>query len=239
MVAPALTPLLLEPQRISNYATETTPRSTTRYDRRIEVSAITRATTAAGERTVRIGGLSSRTALLLSAEPLGWSGQCIDLAVPVLGGRDLNVMAGISRSEPYRDGHATTVEFLIVDGDVRQKLNELLALLLSGESQSDDRQPRCVYDALVAYGPTRVGRAHLQEISLTGLSMRTEERLAHDFVVCVTVPTLRGTLLGLKGRVTGQRLSAEGGYVTTVDFEPLDGPRRTTLGELVVDLMCR
>ena len=209
-------------------------------DRRIEVSAITRARTDDGERAVRIVGLSARTALLYAPEPLGWPSQCIDLDVPVLGGRDLSVMAGIARSERCRDGYAITVEFVIADSDVRQKLNELLALLLAGEPDADGRQPRVVYDVVVAYGPTGAGRAHLQEVSLAGLSMRVAERMPHDLTVDVTVPTLRGGApIALTGRVAGQRLSAEGGYITAVDFEPLDGSRRRALGALVADLMCR
>jgi hypothetical protein len=211
-----------------------------RRDRRIEVSAITRARTGDGERAVRIVGLSARTALLYAPEPIGWPGQTIDIDVPVLGGHDLSVMAGIARSERCRDGQAITVEFMIVDAEVRQKLNELLALLLAGEPDADGRQPRVVYDCLVAYGPTGAGRAHLQEISLAGLAMRAHERMPHDLVVDVTVPTLRGGApIALTGRVTGQRLSAEGGYITTLDFEPLDGTRRQGLGTLVADLMCR
>jgi hypothetical protein len=236
MHAPALTPL--QTDYAKSAAAPSTPRQP-RGDVRVEVSAISRVRTPHGERTVRIAGLSSRTALLLSSEPLGWAGQCIDVDVPVVGGHDLTLMAGVARTERYREGHATTVEFLIIDNDMRGKLNELLALLLGGESNADGRQPRCVYDALIAYGPTGQQRGHLQEISLTGLSMRVEERLAHDFEIDMTVPTLRGTLLTLRGRVTGQRLSSEGGYVTTLDFEPLDGPRRAALGELVADLMCR
>lgn len=209
-------------------------------DRRVEVSAITRARTAEGERTVRIVGLSSRSALLVSAEALGWPGQCIDVDVPMVGGRDLTVMAGIASSEPGRDGHVTSVELVVVDGDVRRQLNELLALLLAGEPDSDTRQPRVVYDVVVAYGPAGARRGHLQEISLAGLSMRVGERIAHDVVVDVAVPTLRGgASLVLRGRVGGQRLSAEGGYITAVDFEPLDRARRHELGALVADLMCR
>lgn len=209
-------------------------------DRRIEVSAITRARTELSERAVRIVGLSARTALLYAPEPLGWPGQCIELDVPVVGGRDLSVMAGIERSERCRDGHATVVEFVIPDADVRRQLNALLALLLAGEPDADERQPRVVYDVVVGYGPTNTGRAFLHEISLAGLAMRVGERMVHGLAVEVSVPTLRGGApIAVVGRVTGQRLSAEGGYVTTLDFEPLDGARRRALGALVADLMCR
>ena len=208
-------------------------------DRRIGVSAITRARTADGERTVRIVGLSARTALLIAAESLGFTGQCLDLDVPVVGGRDLSVMGGIARAERCKDGWAVTVEFVVVEGDVRRQLNELLALLLAGDLDDAAQKERVVYDAPVAYGPTATQRAHLQEISLSGLSMRVHERMPHELVVDVTVPTLRGESMALRGRVTGQRLSAEGGYITAVDFEPLDGTRRHALGTLVADLMCR
>jgi hypothetical protein len=209
-------------------------------DRRIEVSAITRARTPDGERAVRIVGLSARTALLVAAEPLGWAGQCVELDVPTVGGRDLSVMAGIARSERCRDGHAVTVELVVADSVVRRQLNELLALLLAGEPDSDARQPRVVYDVVVAYGPTGARQAHLQEISLAGLSMRVAERIAHDVPLEVIIPTLRGGApVPLRGRVTGQRLSAEGGYITALDLEPLDGTRRHALGALVADLMCR
>jgi hypothetical protein len=209
-------------------------------DRRIAVSAITRARAPEGERTVRIVGLSARTALLVSAEPLGWIGQCVDVDVPALGGRCVTVMGGIVRAERCREGHAVTIEFLVVEGEVRRQLNELLALLLEGESGAGKRRPRVVYDVAVAYGPTGASRAHLQEISLEGLAMRTAERIAHDVILDVAVPTLRsGAAVALRGQVTGQGLSAEGGYLTALDFEPLDGTQRRELGVLVADLMCR
>jgi len=209
-------------------------------DRRLEVSAITRARTVDGERAVRIVGLSARTALLVAPEPLGWAGQCIDVDVPIVGGRDLSVMAGIAHSEHCKEGHVITVEFVIIDADVRRQLNELLALLLAGEPDADTRQPRVVYDVVVAYGPMAARHAHLQEISLSGLSMRTAERIAHEVVLDVVVPALRGdATVAVRGRVTGQRLSAEGGYITALDLEPLDGTRRHELSALVADLMCR
>jgi hypothetical protein len=210
-----------------------------RREHRVEVAAITRARTPHGERAVRIVGLSSRTALVLSAEPLGWAGQCLELDVPIVGGRDLAVLAGVVRTERTRDAHVTTLEFVVVDRQVRRQLNDLLALLLAHEPSTDARQPRVVYDVVVTYGPTGQRRAHLQEISLTGLSMRAAERLAHDLVVEVALPALRGGTILLRGHVAGQRLSAEGGYVTTVSFEPLDGTRRNELGALLADLMCR
>lgn len=217
----------------------TTPPAELR-DRRLAVSAITRARTADGERAVRIVGLSARTALLVAPEPLGWAGQCIDVDVPTVGGRDLSVMAGIAQSEHCKEGHVITVEFVIIDAEVRRQLNELLALLLAGEPDADARQPRVVYDVVVAFGPTGARQAHLQEISLTGLSMRVAERIAHDMILDVAVPALRGDAsIAVRGRVTGQRLSAEGGYITALDFEPLDGTRRHELSTLVADLMCR
>ncbi|MCU1281769.1 MAG: hypothetical protein JWM53_5315 [bacterium] len=208
-------------------------------ERRVQVAAVSCVRTPHGARAVRIVGLSARTALVLSTEPLGWPGQCVELDVPVVGGRDLAVLAGIVRAERVSDGHATAVEFVVVDAEVRRQLNDLLALLLAHEPEADVRQPRVVYDVAVAYGPTGQRRAHLQEVSLTGLSMRVAERMAHDLVVDVTLPSLRGTEIAVRGRVTGQRLSAEGGYVTALDFEPLDGARRNALGVLLADLLCR
>jgi len=108
----------------------TSPRpAAKRSDPRIAVSAITRARTVDGERMVRIAGVSARTALLVAREPLGWVGQCVELDVPIVGGRDLSVTAGIVQSERCRDGWGVTVEFMIVDGDARRQLDELLELL--------------------------------------------------------------------------------------------------------------
>src|SRR5947209_5523865 len=68
---------------------------------------------------------------------------------------------------------------------------------------------RVVYDVVVAYGPLGARQAHLQEIALSGLSLRTAERIAHDTVLDVAVPAMRGDgTIALRGRVTGQRLSA-------------------------------
>jgi hypothetical protein len=159
--------------------------------------------------------------------------------VPVLGGRDLSVLGGIARSERCPEGHATTLEFVVADVEVRRQLGDLLALLLAGDPEGHGPTPRLVYDVTVSYGST-ARRGHLQEISLTGLSVRVHERMAHDFVIELLVPTLRGDAsVALSGRVTGQRLSAEGGYITAVELDALDRAGRAALGVLISDLMCR
>lgn len=209
-------------------------------DRRVKVCANTRALTGDGERAVRLVGLSARTALLFAPEPVGAVGKCIDLFLPVIGGREIRLTAGIDSVERVLEGQAVTVTFIIADPELRRELHALLALLLAGDDGNGKKQPSQLYDVAVTYGPKGNLRGQLEEISPGGLSMRVAERLAHDLRVDVTVPPLRdGEPLELRGRVTGQRLSREGGYHTALVFDSVDHRTRVALSALLADLMCR
>jgi hypothetical protein len=207
---------------------------------RLAVSAISRVVTAAHTRTVRIVGVSATTALVLSPRLLGHVGQCIDLFLPVLGNRELRLTAGIASVERAGRGHAVVLHFMIAELAIRQQLNELVALLLAGESNSARHQPRVIYDVPVRYGPRAERIGHLEDLSPADLAMRVHERLPNTAPIRVTIPAFNGNAdLALAGRVVGQRLAPEGGYHTSVVFESLDDTRRRSLSALIADLMCR
>jgi PilZ domain-containing protein len=209
-------------------------------DRRVKVCATTRVTTDMGDRIVRLVGLSANTALLFVPEPVGAVGHCVDLFLPVIGGREIQLTTGIDSVERVLEGYAVTLRFIVAEPATRRELHSLLSLLLAGEETRSHQQPGMFYDVLVCYGPTGSQRANLEEISPTGLSMRVAERFVHELRVDVLVPALRnGPALQLRGRVTGQRLSREGGYHTAVSFDALDHKSRGALSALLADLMCR
>jgi hypothetical protein len=210
-------------------------------DHKIRVTTPTRVRTAEGDRPVTVVALSARSALMLAAEPVGAVGRTLDLLLPGLDGAELEITAGIERIEPVREGSAIAVQFMIADPPLRRALGDLLALLLAGDG-GVRRHPRIIYDVRVR---VRVGSEDeriglLEEISLSGASVRVGSRLGPGDPLLLRVPVLRGgTSLRLVGRVVGQRPAAAGGHHTGVAFDALDERTRRELGVLLADLMCR
>jgi PilZ domain-containing protein len=209
-------------------------------DHRIRVTTPTRVRTADGERAVTIVALSARSALMLANEPLGEIGRTIDLLLPGIGGAELEITAGIERVDRVREGAAVAVQFMIADPPLRRALTDLLALLLAGDGGGSRRHPRVVYDVRVRIGSDAEQRGRLEEISLSGASIRVGVVLAKDDPVILRVPLMRdGASLRLVGRVVDQRPASDGGHHTGVAFDGLDEPTRIELGKLLADIMCR
>ena len=210
------------------------------HDHRIRVSTPTRVRTADGERAATVVALSARTALILADAPLGEVGRTIDLVLPGIGGAELEITAGIERIERVREGAAVAVQFMICDPPLRRALGDLLALLLAGDGGGTRRHPRVIYDVRVRIGSDAEKLGRLEEISLSGASLRVGSRLAPDDILILRVPMMRsGASLRLLGRVVAQRPSPDGGLHTGVAFDELDARTRTELGTLLSDLMCR
>jgi hypothetical protein len=209
-------------------------------DHRIRVSTPTRVRTADGERPVIVVALSSRSALMLAEAPLGEIGRTIDLILPGVGGVELEITAGIESVEKVKEGAAVVVQFMIADPSLRRALSDLLALLLSGNGGGTRRHPRVIYDVRVRVGgdAEKVGR--LEEISLSGASIRVGVRLQKDDPVILRVPMMRdGSSVRVLGRVVEQRPSNDSGYHTGVAFDALDDRTRAELGTLLADIMSR
>lgn len=206
----------------------------------IAVSAISRVIAWGRACTIRVVGVSATSALVSSPVSLGHEGQCVDLFLPVVGDREIRVTAGIVSSVESDKGYAVNLHFMIADVTLRRQLNELVALLLSGDADAAQKQPRVIYDVNVRYGARGERVGHLDELSLTDLSMRTEERLSNATPVRLTIPAFgNAPSVVIEGTVRGQRLSREGGYHTSIAFDALDLPSRRALSGLVADLMCR
>jgi hypothetical protein len=206
-------------------------------DHRIKVSITTRVQTQAGERAVRIVALSAKTALLYSPESVGAIGHSVNLLLPAIE-REIEVMAGIERVDSVLEGYASTVRFIVADGELRRSLNELLTLLLAGSGGGARQHPRILYEASLALG--QYGQGMLEELSLNGLSMRIARQLANNAELTIAIPhILHRPPVVLVGRVTNQRSSLEGGYHTGVAFHPLSAEQRMALSALLIDLMSR
>jgi hypothetical protein len=207
------------------------------FDHRIRVTTPTRVRTADGERAVTVVALSARSALVLADAPLGEIGRTIDLVLPGIGGEELEITAGIERVERVREGAAVAVQFMIADPPLRRAIADLLALLLSG----DGGGARSVfYDVRVRIGAEAEKRGRLEEISLSGASVRVGTVLQEGAPLILRVPMMRdGASLRVLGRVVAQRPAADGGHHTGVAFDDLDERTRLELGRLLADLMCR
>jgi hypothetical protein len=193
--------------------------------------------TETGERAVRVVALSAKTALLYSPDSIGAAGHCVDLLLPSVA-REIEVLVGIERVENVFEGYATTVRFIVADGELRRSLNELLTLLLAGSGGGARKHPRILYEATLAVG--QYGHGMLEELSLNGLSMRIARQLAEDVELTIAIPhILHRPPVVLLGRVTNQRPSPEQGYHTGVAFHPLSAEQRMALSALLADLMSR
>ena len=210
-----------------------------RSSRRIKVHTLTRAVTTSGEREVVVLALSARSALVLAKDRLGHSGDTVDLVLPTLGGQELPITAGIERTERLAEGHVYTVEFMMVEQRVRRALDELLALLLGGDGGGTRQHPRIVHDVPVTYGEQGQDRADLEEVSMSGLSMRTHARIAEGSHLEVQIPDARGGVrLNVRGRVVNTRPATVGFHVGLA-FGTLDPDNRTRLAELLSELVRR
>ena len=209
-------------------------------DHRIRVHTPTRVRTADGERPVTVVALSARSALLLADAPLGHPGRTLDLLLPGIGGGELEITAGIERIEHVKEGQAVAVQFMLAEPALRRALNELLAVLLAGDGGGSRRHPRVIYDVRVRIGSDAEKLGLLEEISLSGCSVRVGSRLERDEPIIMRVPVLsEGNGLRILGRVVAQRPAKDGGFHTGVAFDGLDERTRTGLGRLLADLMCR
>lgn len=209
-------------------------------DHRIRVTTPTRVRTAEGDRDVTVVALSARSALVLAPVPLGEDGRTVDLLLPGIGGAELEITAGIARTDRVREGAAVVVQFMIAEPALRRALGDLLALLLAGEGGGTRKHPRVIYDVRVRLGSEAEHVGRLEEISLSGASVRVPMKLAADGALVIRVPLIRsGSFLRVVGRVVSQRPALDGGLHTGVSFDALDERTRVELGTLLADLMCR
>jgi hypothetical protein len=132
-----------------------------------------------------------------------------------------------------------TVHFIVVEQKTRKKLEELLGLLLTGDGGGERRHPRIKHDIPIAYGEMAQCPAQLEEISLSGLGMYIQERLAIGSQVKVTIPDDRGGVrIMVRGKIVNERTAPSGkGYCVGVAFEAVDPRTRNALGELLAELV--
>lgn len=209
-------------------------------DHRVRVSRTGRVRNADGEHVVTVVAMSARSALLLANVSLGVVGRTIDLVMPGVDGSELEITAGIERVERVREGNAIAVQFMLAEPSLRRALKALLAELLAGDGGGSRRHPRVIYDVRVRIGSDAEKLGLLEEISLSGASVRVGAALEAGDPLIMRVPVLSdGNGLRIVGRVVAQRPARDGGFHTGVAFDDLDERTRTALGTLLADLMCR
>jgi hypothetical protein len=208
--------------------------------RRIKVSTDTIVRLNGTEVPVTVVGLSARDALILCQQSLGTSGGTLDLVLPTVGKRAIEVMVGIGRADRIEQGYAIIVEFMIVEQKLRSALNDLLRLLLAGDGGGARRHPRIIYDVPVRHGPLGSMQARLEEISLSGLSLCTPDRMLPGTEITIVVPDYASdSNLTLSGQVVQQRMAKEGGYHTGIALTEITNEARGQLARLLADLLCR
>jgi PilZ domain-containing protein len=209
-------------------------------DPRVRVAKPGRVRTSDGEHVVTVVAMSARSALVLAKEPLGTVGRVIDLMLPGSDGSELEITAGIERVERVHEGDAVAVQFMLPEPSLRRALKEMLAHLLAGDGGGTRRHPRVIYDVRVRIGSDAEKLGLLEEISLSGCSVRVGARLEPGEPLVLRVPVLsEGNGLRVIGRVVEQRKALDGGWRTGVAFDDLDERTRTALSKLLADLMCR
>jgi hypothetical protein len=206
--------------------------------RRIRVQTQTKVVTARSDHPVLMVAIGAQSALLLAGGPLARRGETVDLHLPGLSG-DVIVTAGVERLDPVHEGTVITVNFIVVDQQMRKQLKELLSLLLAGDGGGDRRHPRIKHDLPLAYGEKAQHPAQLEEISLAGIGMRTRERLKVGSQVKVTFPDDRnGARIVMLGQVVNERfIEDKNEYAVGVAFVKVDTKTRAALEELLAGLV--
>lgn len=206
--------------------------------RRIKVQTQTRVQTARGEQPVLMVALGAQTALLLAAGPLGKEGEIVEVHLPAVGG-EVVVTSGVEKVDRVAEGYVITVQFIVAEQAVRRALDELLNLLLQGDGGGERRHPRIRHDIPIAYGEMGQLPAQLEEISVSGMSMRVSERMAEGSQLKVSIPDhYGGVRLSVRGRVINSRPSEDGKSCHIgVAFETLEPKTVNDLRELLAELV--
>jgi hypothetical protein len=211
-----------------------------RLPRRIKVDTESRVRVHTDEVPVTILGLSARDVLVLAARPLGVPGDIVEVYLPAVGRREIEVTGGVTHTAQVERGFAVVIEFMVVEPRVRVAINDLLRLLLAGEGGGERRHPRVIYDVPVRWGPAGEYHGRLEEISFGGLTLYVNEALAPGDAVRVAVPDHGSAAnLMLDGHVVDQLAGSEAGFRTGVQLLPVTGALRGALARLMADLLCR
>jgi hypothetical protein len=211
-----------------------------RWVRRIKVTTESRVRVHTAEIPVTIVGLSARDALVVSPQPLGVPGDIIDIYLPAVGRREIELTAGVGATEEISKDFAVVVEFMIAEPKLRVALNDHLRLILAGEGGGTRRHARVLYDVPVRYGASAERAGRLEEISFGGLALYVNEALSPGANLRVVVPDHKTNAnLSFEGKVVDQRAAKEGGFLTGVELAPLSATMRGALARLLADLLCR
>jgi hypothetical protein len=202
--------------------------------RRIKVQIQTRVVTARGEQPVLMIAIGARSALLLAAGPLTRVGETLDVQLP--GG--LVLTSGVERIDRVEEGFILTVHFMIVEQGMRRALDQVIGDLLSGDGGGERQHPRVRHDIPIAWGENAERPAQLEEISLSGLLMRTASAPGEGASLVISIPDDRGKVrLRLSARVVNQRSAGEGTFHVGVMFISDDAATRSELATMLTELV--
>ncbi len=210
--------------------------------RRIKVSAPARAICGRGELALELVALSSTSALLHHADPVGKVGETLELFLPSLSGGEIAVLAGIEQSLKIKEGHVVAVQFMVEDPSTQRALDKLLGLLLAGDGGGRRAHPRVIYNIPIRYGEQGQHAGELAEISVGGLGMRVKERIVPGSQLKVTIPDRNGhAFLSFRGSVSNERQAPEdpSTFEIGVVFNAMTPELKTSLHTLLGDLLRR
>jgi hypothetical protein len=207
--------------------------------RHIKVAAETRLIKAGREQVVVLVALSPSSALVQAREPIGEAGDVLELFVPVIGGKELRLTAGVDRAERADDGFVAEVEFMFDDAAERRALDDLVALLLGGTGGGRREHPRVTYGVPVRYGE-RDREAELVDVSVSGAQFRAREALAMGALTTLAIPNAGGRgQLTLRCQVRNVRPADAGRFAIGVQFLELTDEQRADIASLLRTLLSR
>ena len=128
-------------------------------------------------------------------------GDLVELSLPALAGKRIDVMAEVVRANPAE----LALAFVVVEPGSQKALEDLLALLLAGDGGGRRKSPRIARRLPIRYGQWSEKEGELVDLSRGGLGMIVARPLGVGDEVLVLVPRVGGEDFKLKGVVRNQR----------------------------------
>jgi c-di-GMP-binding flagellar brake protein YcgR len=191
--------------------------------------------------TATLKDLSKGGARFQVLTAVGALGDAIELLLPSLNGPDIAVTGQIIRSMQGAEGHVVAVRFDQVEPEMRQRLIDLIEVLLSTSGGKQRAHPRVARRLEIRFGELAELRAILEDLSQGGLAMTIASPLVLYEELDITVPDIAGDqLLILHAKVVNQRPIEEQGqtiYRVGLEVGPLRPETHRCLTALLRSVM--
>ena len=163
-------------------------------------------------------------------------GELIELSLPALGGRRIQVMAEVVRANPAE----LALAFVMVEPGSVKALDELLKLLLAGDGGGRRKSPRISRRLPLRYGDRAEKPGVLVDLSRGGLGMIVARELALGERVRVVVESAEEEDVELTGVVRNQRpvqAQSTTAFQVGIAFDPEDRQQALRVEALLASLL--